>query len=125
MQSLNPRRILSRGDLFLNGASAKRVVVAVRLHAALMALQAGHYVIHLSYERKGFAAFEDLGLKEYVHNAFSFDPETVHAHLDRLLNNAAAREEYDAAVNRAAASTDEAYKALGRASRTQLVDVNA
>ncbi|MET4540506.1 polysaccharide pyruvyl transferase WcaK-like protein [Arthrobacter bambusae] len=124
MQSLNPQRILSRGD-FLNGASAKRVVVAVRLHAALMALQAGHYVIHLSYERKGFAAFEDLGLKEYVHNAFSFDPETVHAHLDRLLNSATAREEYDAAVNRAAASTDEAYKALGASLQNAVLDVNA
>ncbi|MGF6833459.1 polysaccharide pyruvyl transferase WcaK-like protein [Paenarthrobacter sp. TE4293] len=124
MQSLNPRRILARAD-FLDQTSAKRVVVAVRLHAALMALQSGHYVIHLSYERKGFAAFEDLGLKKYVHNAFSFDPGTVHADIQRLLNDETAREEYDSAVNRAAADTGEAYKALGESLQNAVVGVKA
>ncbi|MDR6435314.1 polysaccharide pyruvyl transferase WcaK-like protein [Paenarthrobacter nicotinovorans] len=124
MQSLKPRRILSRGDL-LEGTSAKRVVVAVRLHAALMALQAGHYVVHLSYERKGFAAFEDLGLKDFVHNAFAFDPETVHTQVERLLTDEAARTEYDAAVNRAAANTGEAYTALGESLHNAVQGIKA
>ncbi|MFE4196483.1 polysaccharide pyruvyl transferase family protein [Paenarthrobacter sp. NPDC056912] len=111
MQSLKPQRILRREDL-LDATSAKRVVVAVRLHAALMALQAGHYVIHLSYERKGFAAFEDLGLKEYVHNAFSFDPMEVNAQLHRLLDDEGTRLTYDSAVNQVARDTNEAYQAL-------------
>ncbi|MFJ4029161.1 polysaccharide pyruvyl transferase family protein [Paenarthrobacter sp. NPDC089989] len=111
MQSLNPQEILRREDLLETG-TPKRVVVAVRLHAALMALQAGHYVIHLSYERKGFAAFEDLGLREHVHNAFSFEPDAVHQQIQRLLNSADARQAYDAAVNSAAASTSGVYATL-------------
>lgn len=71
-----------------------RVVVAVRLHAALMALQAGHYVIHLAYERKGFAAFEDAGLSPLVHNVNTFDPECVLEQVKTLLTDESARAEY-------------------------------
>lgn len=124
MQSLNPQRILERKD-FLDPGSAKRVVVAVRLHAALMALQSGHYVIHLSYERKGFAAFEDLGLKDYVHNAFSFDPQKVHDQLHSLLSDEAVRMDYDAAVNRSAADAKEACQALGESLRDAVLSVKA
>ena len=41
------------------------VVVSVRLHGALMALRAGVPAIHLAYDRKGPAAFADLGLDEW------------------------------------------------------------
>lgn len=41
------------------------IVVSVRLHGALMALRAGVPAIHLAYDRKGPAAFADLGLDEW------------------------------------------------------------
>lgn len=46
-----------------------RVVVSTRLHGALSSLLAGFPAIHLSYERKGWGAYEDLGLEKYVLNA--------------------------------------------------------
>ncbi len=53
------------------------VVVSVRLHGAIASLLAGRPAIHLSYERKGWGAYEDLGIAEYVHDARSFDVDTV------------------------------------------------
>ena len=53
------------------------VTVSVRLHGSLMALAAGIPTIHLSYQRKGWAAMRDLGLGEWTHDARSFDPITV------------------------------------------------
>ncbi|MDF1835886.1 MAG: polysaccharide pyruvyl transferase family protein [Alteraurantiacibacter sp. bin_em_oilr2.035] len=52
-------------------------VVSVRLHGAIGALLSGRPVIHLAYERKGWGAFEDLGLTEFVHDARHFDPRRV------------------------------------------------
>lgn len=87
-------------DLFLNADGPRRVVVAVRLHAALMALHAGHFVIHLAYERKGFGAFADLGLEDYVYNVNSFCCETVHRQLTELMTCADARRRYVENVER-------------------------
>ncbi len=53
------------------------VVVSVRLHGALEALLAGWPAIHLSYQRKGWAAFGDLGLAEHVHSAFDVPVERI------------------------------------------------
>ncbi len=53
------------------------VVVSVRLHGAIAALLAGRPAIHLSYERKGWGAYEDLGIADYVHDARAFDVELV------------------------------------------------
>lgn len=53
------------------------VVVSVRLHGALQALIAGRPAVHLAYNSKGFAAYRDLGLDEFVHDANSFDPDVV------------------------------------------------
>ena len=53
------------------------VVISVRLHGALQALLAGWPAIHLSYQRKGWGAYRDLGLAEYVHDARDFDPALV------------------------------------------------
>lgn len=50
-------------------APEPRLVVSTRLHGSMAALLAGRPSIHLSYERKGWGAFEDMGLSEYVLNA--------------------------------------------------------
>lgn len=99
MESLDPQAELSR-DEYLSGKD-RRVVVAVRLHAALMALSAGHWVIHLSYERKGFGAFQDLQLNDYVFNVNDFDPQQVNALVKTLLHQPAARADYDRRVEEA------------------------
>lgn len=98
VESLLPRRVLNPASLVANPSSAK-VVVAMRLHAALMALRAGHYVIHLSYERKGFGAFSDLGLSDYVFNVHNFDPEEVSLLAKRLKEDGDLRASYDFAVD--------------------------
>lgn len=92
------RRVLTAAELLEDPAAPRRVVVAVRLHAALMALHAGHLVVHLAYERKGFGAFDDLGLPGHVHPVGSFDPVAVAAQVAALTHDAAARAEYDARV---------------------------
>jgi polysaccharide pyruvyl transferase WcaK-like protein len=101
MGSLDPGRLLDRAEIH-GQDGPRRVVVAVRLHAALLAMGAGHYVVHLSYERKGFGAFTDLGLGEYVHNVFRFDPAAVAEQAHRLLEDPAARRKYDDAIGAAA-----------------------
>lgn len=106
MAQIGARQILPRTELMGNDGSAPRVVVAVRLHAALMALRAGHFVIHLAYERKGFGAFADLGLAKYVHNVSMFEPSRVVSQVDELLYDADARSEYGRNVNRAMESAN-------------------
>ncbi|MFZ5654734.1 MAG: polysaccharide pyruvyl transferase family protein [Pseudomonadota bacterium] len=54
-----------------------RVVVSVRLHGAISALMAGFPAVHLAYERKGWGAYADLGLEDYVHDARNFSPDAV------------------------------------------------
>lgn len=44
-------------------------VVSVRLHGALESILRGVPAVHLSYERKGYSAFADLGLDAFVFNA--------------------------------------------------------
>jgi polysaccharide pyruvyl transferase WcaK-like protein len=61
----------------LSGADRPSVVVSVRLHGSLQSLHRGTPTIHLSYERKGWGAFEDLGLGAYVHSARHFDVDAV------------------------------------------------
>jgi polysaccharide pyruvyl transferase WcaK-like protein len=97
VESLLSRKVLDQASLMLRPSSAK-VVVAMRLHAALMALRAGHYVIHLSYERKGFGAFSDLGLSDYVFNVHDFNPDEVSRLAKSLKEDKAMRTKYDAAV---------------------------
>lgn len=99
--TLAPRETVERSTLMAPGGTP-RVVIAVRLHAALMALAAGHYVVHLAYERKGFGAFGDLGLDPWVHTVNSFDVDTVADQAKSLLEDDAARADYDARIGRAA-----------------------
>lgn len=46
-----------------------RVVVSTRLHGSLSSIIAGFPSIHLTYERKGWSAFKDLGLDDFVMSA--------------------------------------------------------
>ncbi|MFC8190586.1 polysaccharide pyruvyl transferase family protein [Cellulomonas sp. NPDC057328] len=94
MTSLRPRRIVDRDEL-LGGGTPRRVVVAMRLHGALMAMQAGHYVVHLAYERKGYGAFADLGLDDYVVGATRLVPHEVAERTRALLTDPTVREDYD------------------------------
>jgi polysaccharide pyruvyl transferase WcaK-like protein len=57
--------------------NGRGVVISVRLHGSLQSLISGCPSVHLSYERKGFGAYEDLGIPEYVHVATGFDAELV------------------------------------------------
>lgn len=97
VSSLDPENVCTYHELMVAPESA-RVVVAVRLHAALMAINAGHYVVHLAYERKGFGAFEDLGLENYVHNVHDFSVDDVEQKVRHLQLDAQARQEYDARI---------------------------
>lgn len=99
-----PRHVIDRSDLMTGDAGPRRVIVAMRLHAALMAIRSGHYVIHLAYERKGWAAFQDLGLPQYVHNARNFDVQRVQDQIDRLLNVSWERDRYRQSVEQSARS---------------------
>ena len=70
-------------------------VVSVRLHGAVQAVLAGVPAVHLSYERKGYSAFADLGVDDYVHPAGSFDPLLV---AEQALFLAGSRAEYRAMI---------------------------
>lgn len=113
MTSVGARRILSRDDLMTPApGSGVRVVVAVRLHAALMALRAGHFVIHLAYERKGFGAFQDLGLDGYVHNINKFEPARVVSQMQLLLDDPDVRKQYANDVDAALRKSSEGRQAI-------------
>ncbi|HEY4351900.1 MAG TPA: polysaccharide pyruvyl transferase family protein [Paraburkholderia sp.] len=53
------------------------VVVSVRLHGALESILHGVPAFHLSYERKGFGAYGDLHIDDWVDNAAAFDADAV------------------------------------------------
>ncbi|WP_175718577.1 polysaccharide pyruvyl transferase family protein [Burkholderia anthina] len=56
--------------------------VSVRLHGALESILHGVPAFHISYERKGFGAYSDLRLDDWVVNGADFDPSRV---VDTLL----------------------------------------
>ncbi|ROQ06262.1 polysaccharide pyruvyl transferase WcaK-like protein [Rathayibacter sp. PhB93] len=67
------------------GASERpSVVVSVRLHGSLQTIRSGVPSVHLSYERKGWGAYDDLGIARYVHNAFDFDARLVKDQVEEL-----------------------------------------
>lgn len=86
-----------------------------------MALAAGHYVVHLAYERKGFGAFNDLGLEDYVRNVNDFDAKDVQSLIQALTSSEAVRNDYDTkiqkALSRAKTSTDELLTSIRGARR--------
>ena len=115
MASLAPRQTVSRDDLMVHPARP-RVVVAVRMHAALMAIAAGHYVVHLAYERKGFSAFADLGIGQYVHPVRRFDIDSVVAQVEHLRGEDA-RAQYDACLAEAGARARSEHERVVRTLR--------
>lgn len=118
MLSLEPARVLTNAE-YSDSTQAPRVVIAMRLHGALMALQAGHFVIHLAYERKGFGAFADLGLSDFVHNTRSFNPKIVADQVSMLLKDDETRNRYSnliqATMTKRSQSRDEIVGSLKRA----------
>ncbi|KVK89308.1 hypothetical protein WS90_36555 [Burkholderia cepacia] len=66
-------------DLATLVARERPTVVSVRLHGSLESVLAGVPSIHIAYERKGQAAYDDLGLSRYVVHASDFDAERVAA----------------------------------------------
>lgn len=63
------------------------IIVSVRLHGSLESVLAGVPSVHLSYERKGHAAYSDLGIDDYVFHAADFDPVKVADTVERLRND--------------------------------------
>ncbi|MDN7491511.1 polysaccharide pyruvyl transferase [Burkholderia sp. AU31652] len=53
------------------------VTVSVRLHGALESILHGVPAFHVSYERKGFGAYADMKLDDWVVNGAEFDPARV------------------------------------------------
>ncbi|MCA8093418.1 polysaccharide pyruvyl transferase family protein [Burkholderia anthina] len=51
--------------------------VSVRLHGALESILHGVPAFHIGYERKGFGAYADLRLDDWVVNGADFDPSRV------------------------------------------------
>ncbi|RDS81665.1 polysaccharide pyruvyl transferase family protein [Dyella monticola] len=72
-------------------------VVSVRLHGALESILQGVPAYHLSYERKGFGAYADLGVSDWVANAADFDADKV---ADTLMMPGAFRRFWNAADER-------------------------
>jgi polysaccharide pyruvyl transferase WcaK-like protein len=58
-------------------AEGNPIVVSVRLHGSLESILAGVPSVHLAYERKGRAAFTDLGIDDFAFHASDFDPAAV------------------------------------------------
>lgn len=67
--------------------TSRQVVISARLHGSMAALLAGSPTIHLSYERKGWGAFEDMGLSDYVFNARDGDSGAVIAALKSITHD--------------------------------------
>lgn len=89
----------------------KSVVISTRLHGSMAALIAGVPTIHLSYERKGWGAFGDLGLNKYVLNARSTSLDEVLRLYEQLMNNQAT---YWASYLKAQSSIKDAKQLLVR-----------
>jgi polysaccharide pyruvyl transferase WcaK-like protein len=71
----------------LNNPENRGVVISVRLHGSIQSMISGCPSIHLSYERKGFGAYSDLGIKEYCHGFKKFDPNLVLEQANQLKQN--------------------------------------
>lgn len=53
------------------------LVISVRLHGAIESLLAGVPAFHISYERKGFGAYEDMGVEDWVINGADINVDTI------------------------------------------------
>ncbi|MHC8285298.1 polysaccharide pyruvyl transferase family protein [Pseudomonas sp. XS1P51] len=53
------------------------LVISVRLHGAIESLLAGVPAFHISYERKGFGAYQDMGVEDWVINGGDIDVDYI------------------------------------------------
>ncbi|WP_137807637.1 polysaccharide pyruvyl transferase family protein [Pseudomonas sp. G(2018)] len=53
------------------------LVISVRLHGAIESLLAGVPAFHISYERKGFGAYQDMGVEDWVVNGGDIDVDYI------------------------------------------------
>jgi polysaccharide pyruvyl transferase WcaK-like protein len=86
--------VLDEADDFgtmLASSPRPSAILAGRLHAALDAIAAGIPAIHVGYERKSLGAFSDLGLADYVIDAWTGVPGDL---ADRIVELAADPEPY-------------------------------
>jgi polysaccharide pyruvyl transferase WcaK-like protein len=63
------------------------LVISVRLHGALLALKSGVPAIHLAYDRKGPAAFQDLGLDDWCFDVRSLDSAALNGAVEDMLGD--------------------------------------
>ena len=116
-------RDMGWGDTFRSAAEVIRtepgVVVSVRLHGALQSIIDGCPSVHLSYERKGWGAFEDLGISSYVHNAQTFDVPLVTSQAKALMADAAG---YWSTIRQAAPAVRTARQHVINALRTAVTN---
>lgn len=68
-------------------SSAYCLVVSVRLHGSLESILYGHPSIHISYERKGVAAYSDLGINDFVFKSNDFDVEEIAERIDSVISD--------------------------------------
>lgn len=71
----------------LDNPENRGVVISVRLHGSIQSMISGCPSIHLSYERKGFGAYSDLGITEYCHGFKKFDPNVVLRQTNQLMQD--------------------------------------
>jgi polysaccharide pyruvyl transferase WcaK-like protein len=102
--------LLARRDL--------SAVVSVRLHGALMALRAGVPAIHLSYDRKGPAAFADLGLARWCFDVRDVERADLRGVVEGLVEGATAYwDRLDAHTARLRRASDELDELVGKTLR--------
>jgi polysaccharide pyruvyl transferase WcaK-like protein len=98
----------------LLASRALSAVVSVRLHGALMALRAGVPAIHLAYDRKGPAAFADLGLDEWCYDVRELERVDLGAAVSALAEHASIYwERLDARTERLRCASEELDELIG------------
>lgn len=98
----------------IESSTPPSAVVSVRLHGSLQSILAGVPSVHLSYERKGWGAYDDLGIADYVHHAWQFDPYRVADQVQAVIADA---ESYWMQVNRRTVEFGEMRRSLVAAIR--------
>ncbi len=96
-----------------------RVVVSTRLHGSLASIIAGFPSIHLTYERKGWSAYNDLGLADFVVSARDARLSEIKSLIERIQ---ASPEEYWSRVSAASSDIRMADDRIRSALRTVTVD---
>ena len=112
-----------RPEDLLQRLSEFDLVVATRMHAAILALAAGTPVLPISYEFKTRALFERLGMREFVHDIESVISSELNTSFDRMLEKLPTmRREIASAVEaerRRAAAAEEYLDAVRHTSMDQ------